>query len=339
MRKGTALTWCGLALLGLLALSPSRANEQDDSPATEPLVDVRGGVVAVTLSAEQVERLALQVAPAVEGTLPQATPAVARVADLAPLLELRQGLRTAQAALAAAKQRASIATRHMARLDQLALAGAAVGPDERQGAASRLGAAMADVDSSRLELEGLQQTAGYQWGARLAAELRATHSALIEELAARRRFLLLVTPGLGADWQQAPGSLQLRLPGEVLATGMTLDAAPVAAPGQGRTWWAITDAAGLRVGMALDAIPLDGPRLRGARLGDGALLWHAGHRWFYVEAGERRFERREAIEPRALGPGEWLLTGLAPGTRVVAVGAQSLLGEELRWSIPTEDDD
>ena len=76
-----------------------------------------------------------------------------------------------------------------------------------------------------------------------------------------------------------------------------------------------------------------------SRLPDSALLWHAGHRWFYLEVEAHRFERRDAGQPRALRGGEWLVPGLASGARVVTTGAQSLLGEELRWSIPTEDDD
>ena len=95
----------------------------------------------------------------------------------------------------------------------------------------------------------------------------------------------------------------------------------------------------LRPGMALEVVPEDGPTLQGGRLPDGALLWHAGHRWFYLEVEARRFERRDAGQPRALRGGEWLVPGVASGARVVTAGAQSLLGEELRWSIPTEDDD
>ena len=298
-------------------------------------------MVTLTLTAEQARRLALRVDPVSEAALPQAPPAQARVVDLGPLLELRQRVRNVQLGLAAAERRAAAARQHLSRLDGLVLAGAAVSADERRGAETARDDALAEGEASRLELSGLRESAGYQWGSRLSAEILAAQSGLLEELAGHRRFLLLVAPPTGVAWQPVPAALRLSAKGlsEESATAVVLDEAPASLAAQGRTWWAVAEAGGLRPGMGLEVVPQDGPMLRGGRLGDSALLWHAGHRWFYLEAGEHRFERREAAAPRALGPGQWLVIEAPAGTRVVSTGAQSLLGEELRWSIPAEDDD
>ena len=58
----------------------------------------------------------------------------------------------------------------------------------------------------------------------------------------------------------------------------------------------------------------------------------------HLRAAPARFERR-AAKGRALGDGDVLVTDLTPDSEVVVQGAQSLLGEELRWSIPAEGDD
>ena len=329
------------ALLALLAVGPVLGDSPDGPAVATTVVEVHDGVVTVNLSAGQIERLGLRVDGVEEATLPEAPPARARVVDLAPLFELRHRVGLAQVALAAAGRRATTARQSLARLDALVRAGAAVSAEARGNAETTLEGALSDSESSRRELVGLRESAAYQWGGRLAAEVLAPRSELLEQLAAHRRCLLVVAPASGQDWQPPPASLHLNLAGPQgqPSLGVLLDEAPTALAGQGKTWWVVAEASALRPGMALEAVPREGPVLRGARLGDSALLWHAGHRWFYVETGEHRFERHAAGEPRALAPGQWLVVGLAPGKRVVVSGAQSLLGEELRWSIPTEDED
>ena len=62
----------------------------------------------------------------------------------------------------------------------------------------------------------------------------------------------------------------------------------------------------------------------------GALLRHDGRAWLFVEAEPGRYVRREvALDQPA--DGSWLLRGgVRAGERVVSVGGQSLLSEELK---------
>ena len=327
-----------LALIALLTAGPLWAEPAEDSRETAT-VEVHEGVVTVRLSAGQETRLGLRAMTAEEAALPEAEPAQARVADLAPLLALRQRARGARVELVSAARRQSGARQHLARLEALAQAGAAVSADERLTAVTAADKAEADVAAAGLELDAITETARYQWGTHLSAAVMAERSTLLDELGARSRVLLLVAPHAQANWQTPPTQLQLRLATGETVVAHLLDEAPAAAAGQGRTWWATADAAGLRTGMSVEAIALDGRQLRGAQVEDSALVWHAGHRWLYVARGEHQFERREVGDLRQLGPGRWLVAGLPAGSRVVIAGAQSLLGEELRWSIPTEDDD
>ena len=327
-----------LALLALLAASALRAAPSEEAPETSS-VEVHEGVVTVRLTPEQETRLGLRTTSAEEAVLSLAESAQARVVDVDPLLALRQRARGARLELAAAKRRQAGARQHLVRLEALAKAGAAISADERLTAASAADTADAAVANAQLELDGMNETARYQWGTQLAAAATAERSVLLDEFGARSRFLLLVAPASRTTWQQPPAALRLLLATGETAMARVLDEAPAAAANQGRTWWATAVAVGLRTGMGVEAIPQDGPQSRGAQVEDAALVWHAGHRWLYVALGAHRFERREVSDLRPLGAGRWLVPGLPAGTQIVIAGAQSLLGEELRWSIPTETDD
>lgn len=65
----------------------------------------------------------------------------------------------------------------------------------------------------------------------------------------------------------------------------------------------------------------------------GALLRHDGRAWVFVEAEPGRYIRREVALDRP-AEGFWLLRrGIRAGERVVSVGGQSLLSEELKSAI------
>ena len=62
----------------------------------------------------------------------------------------------------------------------------------------------------------------------------------------------------------------------------------------------------------------------------GALLRHDGRAWVFVEAEPGRYVRREVALDQP-SEGSWLLRGgVRLGERVVSVGGQSLLSEELK---------
>src|SRR5262249_33920701 len=84
----------------------------------------------------------------------------------------------------------------------------------------------------------------------------------------------------------------------------------------------------LAPGAAVSAIvPAPGEREAGVVIPRSAVVRYLGRPWVYVEGGDNEFTRR-AVELRQPLPEGWFTPGpLAPGDRVVTVGAEMLLSE------------
>ena len=88
-----------------------------------------------------------------------------------------------------------------------------------------------------------------------------------------------------------------------------------------------------RPGLAVTAyLALPGAARTGVILPRGAVVHYAAKAWAYVQTAAERFARREvALEEAAAGG--WFTRSLAPATRVVSTGTQTLLSEELKSQI------
>lgn len=322
--------------LWLAVAAASAADGRDGLAPVE--VDVEGGQISLSLAPDAQRRLALKSARVAAVTAPATPGAVARVVDIAGLLALRQDYLHSGIEQAAARRRAAAAAAQASRQAGLRKIGALVSPEQEQAVETALEAARTDGELAAARGAAASQDLEYAWGGALAAAARIEKSGLLEDLASRRAHLLLVSLPAEAVWPVTArqATYEFGTPtGRRIAR--LLDAAPVAA-GPGAGWWAVTENPALRIGMRLELQLSDGPALTGVRVPARALVWHGGQQWFYLRAAPERFERR-AANGRALGDGDVLVTDLAPDSEVVVQGVQSLLGEELRWSIPAEGDD
>lgn len=87
----------------------------------------------------------------------------------------------------------------------------------------------------------------------------------------------------------------------------------------------------LRPGAAVRAfINLPGDARNGVVVPRGAIVRHAGTSWIFVENGKNKFVRRGISLDQPVADGWFSLHGAKPGDRVVAVGAESLLGQEMK---------
>src|SRR5262249_56860672 len=64
-----------------------------------------------------------------------------------------------------------------------------------------------------------------------------------------------------------------------------------------------------------------------------ALVRFSGRTWAYVEARAGRFTRREVVFDHPTETGWFVTSGFAPGDRVVVIGGEALLSEELKSEI------
>ena len=70
-----------------------------------------------------------------------------------------------------------------------------------------------------------------------------------------------------------------------------------------------------------------------------AVVRHQGMTFVYVQQGQTRFTRTPVPELEPVEDGYFVPSGLAEGDLVVTVGAQALLGEEMKSLISVGEED
>jgi len=104
--------------------------------------------------------------------------------------------------------------------------------------------------------------------------------------------------------------------------------------GQALLFHVPTEGLALRPGQPLTAyLPTSGTSLRGVIVPRSAIVRFAGRTWAYAELGGDRFSRREVTPDRPTADGWFVALGWSPGDRVVTLGAEALLSEELKSEI------
>ena len=104
--------------------------------------------------------------------------------------------------------------------------------------------------------------------------------------------------------------------------------------GQALLFHVPTEGLALRPGQPITAyLPTSGNSQRGVIVPRSAIVRFAGRTWAYVGLGGDRFSRREVAPDRPTADGWFMATGWSPEDRVVTVGAEALLSEELKSEI------
>ena len=263
------------------------------------------------------------------------------VADLRLLTQQVAQLRAAAAEVQASRAAATRAAAEHGRV-------LALYEDERNASERALQAAQADKLAAEARLAGAESAGAaareqlrQEWGETLA-RWAETGSPELAPLLDGREALLVVTLRFADPAPPRMGPLEFTPAG---GQGKTRRAQPVspatrADPGlPGATWFYRVPAAGLRVGERIAGrLPTGAAAEEGVLVPAGAVLWHAGKAWVYVQEAADRFERR-AVQAAAPAGDGWFETGLEAGERVVVSGAQLLLSEEFRGSITNENED
>ncbi len=110
---------------------------------------------------------------------------------------------------------------------------------------------------------------------------------------------------------------------------------------QGETYYFLADASRdkYRAGMHVHVwVPQTSESISGVFVPESAVVWSSGKPWVYTRNSEELFIRHVINNPVELDEGIFVAEGLEVGDKVVTSGAQMLLAEEYRWSIPDEDD-
>ena len=110
---------------------------------------------------------------------------------------------------------------------------------------------------------------------------------------------------------------------------------------QGETYYFMADASRekYRAGMHVHVwVPQTSESIAGVFVPESAVVWSSGKPWVYTKNSDELFIKHVINSPVELDEGIFVAKGLEVGDKVVTSGAQMLLAEEYRWSIPDEDD-
>ena len=280
------------------------------------------GEVIITLDSETQKVMGLQTAPLSAASLSPETNGYGHVLDPAPLSSLVAELVSARATTEASQK-------ELERLKVLAA----------QNNASVRSVQTAEAASLRdqVSVELARQHLLTAWGKAIAD--RADLLALVQSLAAAEFALVRIDLPAGDVLKAQPAGARLF----ALADESSLVAAEYVGPapavdtqmqGQGFLFLAKSGQSRFAPGAAVTGfLQLPGATQLGVVLPRNALVRFNGATWVYLQTANDTFQRTEAILERSLDAGWFVREGLKAGDKVVVVGAQQLLSEELKGQI------
>jgi hypothetical protein len=317
--------------------------DDDDDISIRQRVFIEDGRRLLRLTPDERELAGIRSAEVETGVRIPEFPAIAMVVDPAPLLELRDAVIAAQTARDAQRGTMQRLEARVQRLRDLARRGEIVATAELSGLEIDLQREAERAADHASRLTALQRDATLTWGAELGTQVTQPETVLLEEFGQRRQVLLRLTlrPADTLPPDTAFVFVHRSADRSAAAKAYLIDAAPATSPTiQGETYFLRTQLRGLRAGMRLNVwVPDSRGPIGGVTLPYSAVVWHGGRRWLYLEVDTNAFERRALPAAVDDNGGLFIPDGLDGDRPVVIEGAQALLAEEFRGSIPEEDED
>ncbi len=320
-----------------LRLPKAGKEDEPPAPAEEPFIQHdSSGQTVVKLDPKEQSLIGLKVMPLVAAEAPAEVKGFGRVLDPAPLAALVTEGASAQAALQAS-------TKEYERVKTLF-------SQDQNASARALETAEAAMNKDRVALESVQLRLLAGWGKEIAS--RPDLQTFVVSLAARQAALIRVDLPLGDRPMTLPVSGRVAPVGvpdnaidaQILGPAPTTDpqtqtegylllvgASPRGRPSSGQAQEP-APAAGATL-VAWLAVP--GPARSGVIVPREAVLRHQGQTFVYLQKDDV-FQRKAVTLERPIGNGWFVAVGannhspLQPQAKVVVVGAQQLLSEELK---------
>jgi hypothetical protein len=248
------------------------------------------------------------------------------VLDPAPLIRLRGRIESAEAAVAAARDRLALAQKLSARSAQLYGQERLISALAYEKAKGEVSAAAIALASARARRTALLAETGAIWGAAMAAALR-TNGAPLPQLASGTAMLVGLSLPPGVRLAAPPRQTE----GETAGTRFALNLiGPVPGmlggyPGQSFLYEAAA-MPGVPIGATVSASLPTGPQRMGALVPWSAVLWQGGQALVLRAGSGNRFEPVPIATDMPAAGGYFVSAALAAGDRVVVHGAALLLG-------------
>jgi len=318
-----------VALIGLSALlagcseakkeQPKEANSEKASEPESRVKHGTNGEIIVTVKTNVQQMIGLQTARLAPSQVNPELKAYGHVLDISPLASLVADLATAEAAGQASQ----------AELKRLKTLAAQNNTSER---AVQTAQAAATHDQAQIQSIRLRLLAG--WGSSIAQ--RNDLIDFVQTLGSLTSVLVeLEVPASDTPSGSPTGARIFSLSDETNGLLSELvGPAPVADPqmqGQGFLFLVSSNSLRLVPGSAVTGLlSVPGETRRGVLLPRSAIVRFNGTTWVYRQTSEETFERNEVALGVPLENGWFVATGLKPQEKVVTVGGQQLLSEELK---------
>lgn len=290
--------------------------KKEETKVESHVVHGTNGETLLQLDKEAQERAGLKVAPLEAGELPPEIKAFGRVLDPAPLA-------AAVTESAAARAQFEASSRELERLKVL--------HSQNQNVSTRaVETAEAAAQHDRIAADAAQLRLFSAWGKSVAGESNLT--AIVHQLVSQDAALVRVDVPLSQNLSGEPKAARLRplsgrnlLPAEFIGPAVSVDVQTL-----GRGFLFLVRTNGLAANAVVDAwLSVGGTAEKGAIVPHDAIVRHDGEAFIYVQNGDDQFAR-EKIELEHPVEKGWFVDGLKPGIRIVIIGAQQLLSEELK---------
>lgn len=308
----------------------------DDDDDEKPIVST-----AARVSRDAAGQVVIAIGPATQrriGLVAQTLAIVARpiqveayglVLDPAPLSTLNRDLISAQAALGASAAQYRRSKRLYAERNNVSL--------------RAMQAAEVAYMTDKARLEALERQLRDAWGGEIAQMDFRARSDLIDALIDRQAALARVSAPAGAAFAEPPRQAAIVVFGfeNHPLSARAVYAAPTIDPRmQGPSFLLLMNTRGLpvRPGAAVSAaLAASAGVSQGVIVPRSAVVRYAGGKWIYQALDGSRFVRREIVTAQATRAGYFVTRNVRSGMRVVVMGAQTLLSEELKAQIQPED--
>jgi multidrug efflux system membrane fusion protein len=305
-------------------------NQAGEQGKKEPAqITVENGQTYITLDEPTQKRLGFILATlASTTTRAQATlPAV--VLSVQELASSRNAYIAAQAQLQKARLQAGVAGKEYARLKTLYGDEQNISEKSLQAAEAALQSDEADVGAAGQQLNLQASAIRQEWGPVATGWVTEGSAQLQRALDGTDALIQLTVPG-GAGFA-APKTVSLELPGGVRRQASLVSAFPRLDPRiQGRSYlYRASGQPGLSPGLNLVARLPVGGALQGVVIPASAVVWSEGRAWVYTEVSAGRFSRSPVATDVPVDNGFFAAQGFSPGDKIVTVGAQALLSEEM----------
>jgi hypothetical protein len=277
------------------------------------------GEVLITLEADVQKTMGLQTAPLEPARLAPELKAYGRVLDASPLASLVADLISAQAA----------STASQAEFDRLKNLAA-----QNNASTRAVEAATAAAAHDRAQVQSMRLRVLANWGNPLAQ--RDDLPALVQSLGSLESALVQLDLPAGETLKALPTGARLVPVSDETQTvaAKFLGQAPTVDPqmqGRGFLFLVQPNPARLAPGAAVTGyLNLPGEEQSGVAMPRDAVLHYKGTTWVYHQRTDTTFERREVNLDSPLAHGWFVREGFKPEDKVVTVGAQQLLSEELK---------